>query len=194
MDEDILMELSVIEGSMLSPGEQSEPVMQGSILDDPNVSFDVVVGPDDENSIVEHRDDPIAPNMASTPHKVTTKIVKGKLRRCTWCTWTSSSSSSLTRHRRRVHNRKVHCAQCPASFTCKFDLKEHIRGHHEGGMLCEYCSKRYTSRSGLKLHVRSAHTQQKKYECQICHKRFNQKTHFVGHMNAHAKSRPYRCQ
>ena len=57
------------------------------------------------------------------------------------------------------------------------------------GHLCKYCLKQYASKKTLNRHIRS-HTNDRRYHCHLCPKRFLRKEHLVYHLKSMHKEPP----
>jgi KRAB domain-containing zinc finger protein len=116
--------------------------------------------------------------------------------KCTFCSYVTSDKSNMRRHvRRHNHDEYYKCDRCESKFAGKYDLAVHARMKHDGmQLMCQYCSKTFTSRQGLSAHQKMAHDEgEKKYKCTICSASFVNKSHYVGHVNKHQRSKPYTC-
>ena len=55
------------------------------------------------------------------------------------------------------------------------------------------CNKTYYFKDSLKRHVDAFHLNIKKFECEVCGKRFSQKVYLTEHSNLHTGELPYAC-
>ncbi|MCF7799785.1 C2H2-type zinc finger protein [Candidatus Babeliales bacterium] len=56
------------------------------------------------------------------------------------------------------------------------------------------CGKIYTKLSSVKDHIRARHTNDKSYECSVCHKKFARKNVLTMHMQIHLKKKNHKCK
>ena len=76
------------------------------------------------------------------------------------------------------------CSQCVKTYKYLQDLKIHIASIHKGEKhLCKKCEKSFQSKKALSLHAKTIHEGPKKFKCDICNKRFNQKAHLRSHLS-----------
>ena len=60
--------------------------------------------------------------------------------------------------------------------------------------MCDTCGEHFKSRQALWSHSQRNHpTKEPKWVCQMCQQRFDQKPHYIGHMNKHHGSQPCSC-
>ena len=57
---------------------------------------------------------------------------------------------------------------------------------------CEVCEKKFCQKSNLKRHMLT-HTKVKDYECDICKMKFSLKSSLVRHFRIHLGEKPYGC-
>ncbi|XP_077497863.1 uncharacterized protein LOC144108521 [Amblyomma americanum] len=89
------------------------------------------------------------------------------IRRCTYCTYTSSRKADIARH-------------------------EHAHVDKRNS-LCHVCQKRFSQPANLKVHMR-IHSGDKPYECSQCGKRFRQRVHARRHEQViHSRQYPLHC-
>ena len=67
------------------------------------------------------------------------------------------------------------CDQCGKEFTRSYDLRRHVRRVHTSKRphVCSSCSKSFATADKLRRHEKIH--QEKTFECQRCHKKFNRK-------------------
>lgn len=111
------------------------------------------------------------------------------------------------------------CELCPEKYTSKYFLTKHLEKSHAGDArllpditkvcTCQTCGRSFPNRHSLANHMRS-HTEgelnfysfrttreapkvdDKRFECDVCHKKFSEKTHLGLHMAVH-KRNPFHC-
>ena len=57
---------------------------------------------------------------------------------------------------------------------------------------CEICEKKFSHECNLKQHMLT-HSKVKNHECDICKKRFTYKSHLVEHFRIHLGEKPFGC-
>lgn len=117
-----------------------------------------------------------------------------------------TSFIAMQKHKRLKHSdascvTKYVCEQCGAIFNQSGNLKYHRRAKHpteaeqaEKGQLkerfeCDVCKKLFYSRYTLKYHTLQLHTNETKYECNICGRRMAKKFMLVQHMLVHSNDK-----
>lgn len=86
----------------------------------------------------------------------------------------------------------VHCTQC--DFTCY--TKQQLGVHqtkHDKRFVCDICHKRFAQKSQLDVHVNAVHYNQRPYSCVLCNKSFKTKGSHDAHMIVHTDTRNYQC-
>eukprot|EP01084_Bolivina_argentea_P011864 22216_1 len=74
------------------------------------------------------------------------------------------------------------------------DLKSHINLIHtnNGKYACKYCPKRFTKPSQLLIHTRY-HTNEKPFKCNVCNRSFTLKGDLNRHKMIHTGEKPFSC-
>lgn len=106
----------------------------------------------------------------------------------------------LMRHRRKEHqvwadNRYPTCQVCGATFDKKCLLYEHMKMHpfeESRNYVCTICNHAAINSYNLRRHMLT-HTEQRSFECNICHKTFRE-NYANDHMKTHQDVRKHKCQ
>ncbi|XP_015818998.2 zinc finger protein 664-like [Nothobranchius furzeri] len=70
----------------------------------------------------------------------------------------------------------------------------HLSVHTEQKpFMCELCGKRFSERTCLNRHLK-IHTGEKPFVCELCGKRYNRNSHLNVHINVHAGQKPFSCE
>lgn len=86
----------------------------------------------------------------------------------------------------------VRCEHC--DFTCY--TKQQLGVHqtkHDKRFVCEICHKRFAQKSQLDVHVNAVHYNQRPFACVLCKKTFKTKGSHDAHMIVHTDTRNYQC-
>lgn len=86
----------------------------------------------------------------------------------------------------------VQCAQCDFSCYTKQQLGVH-QTKHDKRFVCDICHKRFAQKSQLDVHVNAVHYNQRPYACVLCKKSFKTKGSHDAHMIVHTDTRNYQC-
>nr|CAI5857397.1 unnamed protein product [Callosobruchus analis] len=140
-----------------------------------------------------------------------------KPHKCGICTASFAHLSNLKDHKLTHTKEKPYfCEMCGKSFINRRYLKYHIESHsgetnrpkkktdtngnvdaksktyNNKKVNCEHCHKTF-SRTFIHLHTRTQHKGERPYACKICFKTFTQAGTLKGHMQHHTGERPYSC-
>ena len=128
----------------------------------------------------------LKPILSSTPKKRQAKQLK-----CNECSYTTTSSGNLSRHRRSIHRKeKVSCTLCTKVFGETYDLRQDVRAEHDKvQLLCEI----FNNRASLARHRRIHHSGRNKFICEHCGRQYYERDAYIGHINKHIGSRPFSC-
>lgn len=98
---------------------------------------------------------------------------------CKLCTKTYADSTSLSRHKRRVH------------------LAGPLARPRPAGAVCEYCGKKFAFASNRQRHILLVHRGVKRYDCKLCGVKFGQanalEKHLVSHETGQLRKRLRHC-
>ncbi|XP_061389724.1 zinc finger protein 718-like [Musca vetustissima] len=117
---------------------------------------------------------------------------------CVCCPATVSNFTLLRKHFRQMHpTEKCYVICCQRKFYHRFHIVEHIRLHIDpNAFRCDECGRCSTNSRNLAKHKREMHTEegkQRPFECDVCHKKFANKTILRTHMEVHEAGRDYVC-
>jgi KRAB domain-containing zinc finger protein len=91
---------------------------------------------------------------------------------------------------------KYHIPECSKTFNKPSQLRNHINQHkginpyirtHKKTLACSFqdCGKQFGLLENLKHHIKT-HTGERPYVCEVCFKRFAQKTNLLKHIRIHS--------
>ncbi|XP_064645343.1 zinc finger protein 234-like [Lineus longissimus] len=151
-------------------------------------------GSDEETEIDEVEAEP-SPKVGKK-----TKVEK-RIWKCDTCGDVFPWKKGLTKHMRvhrpskpraEVESFQCHCGKRYAS---KGSLQSHKHLHHgEMPYRCPYCCVGFVKIQHMRAHEKTAHPDEKKYECETCKKRFNDRRNFRQHQLIHGKRKQYVCE
>jgi uncharacterized Zn-finger protein len=103
-----------------------------------------------------------------------------------------------TVHHRQSHNKRFKCDQCGKDFGFKHHLTRHLLKHNgEKPHVCEFCGKSFSDVSNFSSHKKSMHSNNDpevlKFECEVCHKRFQSQSYLNSHSYTHTDVRNHKC-
>lgn len=88
--------------------------------------------------------------------------------------------------------KSVRCPHC--DFTCY--TKQQLGVHqtkHDKRFVCDICNKRFAQKSQLDVHVNAVHYNHRPFRCLLCSKSFKTKGSHDAHMIVHTDTRNYQC-
>ncbi|XP_055611726.1 zinc finger protein 25-like [Uranotaenia lowii] len=113
---------------------------------------------------------------------------------CKDCKKTFSCQKSLIRHSSCHAEMKHQCDTCNKFFLFKYNLLMHQRQHtDERNYECEICHQKYTTKAILKYHHQKCHTDERNFECLHCDKKFIFKSHLEDHTAMHHMGQSFEC-
>ncbi|XP_023166017.2 serendipity locus protein H-1 [Drosophila hydei] len=130
-------------------------------------------------------------------------------------------------HKAAAHRLRItyNCTECQREFELLAGLKKHLKTHRSEGRKdtwkkcpdcgkclklgsmwmhrkihsdnkkyqCDICGQKFVQKINLTHHAR-IHSSEKPYECPECQKRFQERSHLQRHQKYHAQTRSYRCE
>ena len=79
------------------------------------------------------------------------------------------------------------CIHCGLHFTRKNNLWYHIRTKHLGRrFVCPQCQRTFVTNSGLNSHVKHIHEKVSRYKCEVCGKRYTDRSNYFDHIATHS--------
>lgn len=93
---------------------------------------------------------------------------------------------------------KIHeyftCCICGQQFEKPYNFATHMYEHNKADPFhCPLCTFTTKHRSGLLAHINLFHLRKYRYNCEKCHKGFNDQVHFKEHSNSHLGIKPFVC-
>jgi len=92
------------------------------------------------------------------------------------------------------------CSQCGFRFVSQDTLDNHKQNKHEGDggeerpFSCDICSASFKTHNHLQSHIKIIHsTEEKKFVCVICNKRYAFNYLLTTHMNSHTDVKKFTC-
>ena len=86
------------------------------------------------------------------------------------------------------------CSVCGAPFKGKNQLWYHVRTKHVGRRFeCTQCQCTFASSGGLKQHVTHIHLKLSRYKCELCSKRYSNRSNYYDHLATHTGARRNVC-
>ncbi|KOB70867.1 Uncharacterized protein OBRU01_15183 [Operophtera brumata] len=157
------------------PSIKQEPIKLEETTEDSKLSEQdtcVTEGPIDHDTSIQIK--PSYKNKIRTKNH--SRIHKrGRSSTCEICAKTLSCKKSLRTHMKIHTGEKIYvCSHCDKRFIGMAGLRSHIKVHVEKRPRygCDMCGKYFLSQTILARHI-SRHLYEKRYECDICNKRFH---------------------
>lgn len=108
------------------------------------------------------------------------------------CRYVSDCEVLLQRHLRRVHAEgrptwTCDVKGCGACFTTRDNLARHVRNvHSQDRWKCTECDAKFSHALSYRIHCRAVHSQEPRYECELCNLSLPTATLFLTHrMHVH---------
>ncbi|CRK95899.1 CLUMA_CG009345, isoform A [Clunio marinus] len=128
-------------------------------------------------------------------HLNTHKVYRTKDFHCQICRTSFFDKHELRRHILNIHEKPKHlaCSSCRKTFRTEEGLKTHMS--RPCRLECDICGK-IISRKELKTHFDMVHFNIKPYPCDVCGKKFYNKTLLAKHVNTHKdfRTKDFHCQ
>lgn len=117
---------------------------------------------------------------------------------CVLCNSTFGNFPLLRKHFREEHpNKKCFVTCCQRKLHHRFHIVEHIRYHIDPDTFkCKICGRVNSNSRTLTKHMKDKHTAeglQRRFECNMCPKRFTKKCSLKMHLETHETGRDYQC-
>lgn len=157
---------------------------------------------------VENRSETSSAVAADVPRKPSQKRPPVE-ERCDLCDFTCSKKSTLYSHKRRHKVEDVNevyaCNECGFKTAKKSSLYSHIKRKHkeprscDGGdaqpelFYCNQCDYKNKNKYELKIHVARKHTDDFKFSCETCGKKFKVKGDLTNHIRFSHREQPVIC-
>jgi uncharacterized Zn-finger protein len=114
--------------------------------------------------------------------------------KCDICDQVCKNKKSLKSHKIVVHQNQTRNFQCKICYM-RFKTRAHLNTHqlvHQDRKTCDICHKSIAA-SSYKYHMKlhELKKQEKKFECQVCQKKFYKKQLLISHNKCHEK--PLEC-
>lgn len=120
---------------------------------------------------------------------------ESKLHTCETCQATFAKRTELFAHFKTHGKARFSCKLCDKAFARKCFLREHMISHKaEPSFFCEQCPNGYKTKTSLNCHIKTAHLGIKRFVCEECGKKFNQRAQLQQHAIVHAKEANVPCQ
>lgn len=117
---------------------------------------------------------------------------------CDWCGKGFMNKKALMNHMAREHlGIVVSCSICQKKFQAEKYLNLHMECHEPGYEMrkyqCDICGRRFLRRPMLRKHIRAHKGLAKTYKCSYCDKSLTSSSSLKDHLNIHTGKRPYVC-
>ncbi|XP_060554187.1 zinc finger protein 93-like [Ruditapes philippinarum] len=116
---------------------------------------------------------------------------------CKVCENVFSSTSSLKKHYKEVHNdnKRQVCIQCGQTLSSKDSLARHFSIFHQSSFpyACDLCDQKFKIKESLCRHVKFVH-QDGGYQCHECHRVFSQPVNLRKHSAVHTTQKQFTCK
>ena len=93
---------------------------------------------------------------------------------CVLCDKVFENQRKLSKHRNKVHSKKIKCKVCEKEFSGIYNAERHEKLVHEGSMASCPCCLQELRTDKIKKHMNSC--KENKFSCDICKKQFKHET------------------
>ncbi|XP_045472703.1 zinc finger protein 20-like [Harmonia axyridis] len=105
--------------------------------------------------------------------------------KCLLCKKCFANSNEMMIHSLEHLRRRYRCRKCKTSYICSAALNEHHKTDPQYNYKCPICKMWICSGENSFEEHMETHSTTKKYECQLCPKKYKTKFHFHQHLRSH---------
>ncbi|XP_050530182.1 zinc finger protein 836-like [Daktulosphaira vitifoliae] len=103
-----------------------------------------------------------------------------------------NKASAMNHLLTHTSNKTVMCQLCNFMCYTKQQLAVH-QAKHDKRFICDICNKRFAQKSQLDTHIKAVHYNQRPFSCSLCTKSFKTKGSHDAHMIVHTDTRFHQC-
>lgn len=143
-------------------------------------------------------------NIEEISRHMLTKHNSNDIYRCFLCQKLVMTKRKFSLHIHTKHNlnkKDFICRICNKNYKTNHSLLSHIKNIHSASnikteqMECDICKKKYAGLNSLKLHMKRYHlSDNKKFECDVCHQKFLFQSYLDIHKKNHSDRKHYFCE